>query len=228
METKQTNELPMVNLGILIETWNDMAMKKGWRTYDSVWDILKVKSVAEYTHYLENKLRNELGMEILSLDLDENECPKLPRNMLSLKVNADGYVGVWAHQKLVTRMNMLYDPEYAHFIIRTFKDQQLLQRRDEGGEAFKALMEAVHEHLSPNQWDYAQISKSLSQAVFYDLPVYQLEMKNIWNTHHATPYRQNLRKDICGSLTQMIVVGFIKTVNDLHNTILKLKQNYRQ
>ena len=237
----------MVNLNDVLKAGNEYRVKAGLRPYDEIRDILRMPSIAEYVMVVENKLRdralgNDYGVThkqkeriledskagiLPELELDKQGRVKYPKKMLAVKKRRGRYGGTWAHVKVAVRVGIEINPEFADAVIDTFINQQLLQRRDEGGEAFKALMEAVHQYLSPNQWDYAQISTKISQAVFYDLPVYQTEMRNIWNTHHATPHRQHLRRDICNSLTQMIEIGFIEEINDLYSAIFKLKRNYR-
>lgn len=96
----------MVNLNDVLKAGNEYRVKAGLRPYRDVNDILRIPAIAEYVMVVENKLREDQGLPLLSsFKIDKSGRAKLPtKHMVSIEVHRGRYGGTHAHIEIGQRI----------------------------------------------------------------------------------------------------------------------------
>ena len=117
-------------------------------------------------------------------------------------------------------------PEFEAVIYRVFIEGQLLKLRDDGGNNFKKLNQAIDQYLpnseekESNKGCYIHAAKLLRQKIFPNKK--QWDNTNIWNTNEACQQHHDLRKEYELKLCSFLQMGFIKDWEHLKEIIEKL------
>jgi hypothetical protein len=121
------------------------------------------------------------------------------------------------------------NPQFHYEVIDCFVENRLLMKRDDGGNAFKALNVAIDAYLpsregKSNQGIYIHCAKLIRNKVFGDIGTNWIVKThgNIWNSEYATDRKQLLRGQIEDKLISFLEVGIVKDWEHLKELINKL------
>jgi predicted nucleic acid-binding protein len=137
--------------------------------------------------------------------------------------------GYWANLHLLLDIAMMMNEEFKVELIDIFITRKLLEHRDKGGNAFKALnilIDTFPDLIEDARYNRVKISKS-------NVPIYK-EMASIinekvngefslgWNDEEKKAKQQEQREIYLKKLVSFIEMGFVNSYDSLKNTIERL------
>jgi hypothetical protein len=172
--------------------------------------FLKSKSTEEFI----SALSEELG-------IDKNDVIKRKGRGRNSKTYAQLHFLIYCAEKLSPRFHVR--------VIDTFISHNILQIRDDGGNAFKALNVAIDAYLperegkESNRGIYIQCAKLLRDKVFFDKDIDYPKDGLVWNSDYATYDKLQLRDKYEEKLITLLEMGVVRNYEHLKEFIEKLK-----
>ena len=126
------------------------------------------------------------------------------------KTRRGRYGGTWTHLYVLIDAAAYLDPDFKVQVYKTFIEGKLLQRRDEGGENFKAINIAIDAFLpgrdgKDNKWLFINLANLIADK--FGLPSAEKGV-NRWNG--ATLHQTEARSKIEETLTIMLRAGLVR------------------
>jgi len=128
----------------------------------------------------------------------------------AMKTKRGKFGGTWAHLKLMLRVAIQMDAQFADQVIETFITGKLLEHRDLAGENYKSLSASASVYPNVN---YPQLAKALNWNVF------NTHKKGIRQT--ATSKELNELRKLEEQMAFAIDMGYIKTFGQLIEDLRK-------
>lgn len=174
------------------------------------------------TLFLKSKSTQEF-IEALSeeLNIDKNNIIKRKGRGRNSKTYAQLHFLIYCAEKLSPRFHVR--------VIDIFISNKILQIRDDGGNAFKALNVAIDAYLperdenNSNRGIYIQCAKLLRDKVFYDKNIDYPKDGLVWNSNYATYEKLQLRDKYEEKLITLLEMGVVQNYEHLKEFIGKLK-----
>ena len=170
---------------------------------------LRSADTAEYVAAVEREL---FGFNsVVSTELEkEGMVETITKTSQLFQTKRGRYGGTWAHLYVLIDAAAYLDPDFKVQVYKTFIEGRLLQRRDEGGENFKAINIAIDAFLpgrdgKDNKWLFINLANLIADK--FGLPSAETGV-NRWNG--ATLYQTEARSKIEETLTIMLRAGLVR------------------
>ena len=189
---------------------------------------LRSADTAEYIAEVEKKLlgksitSNSVGNTELEISDYKGKIVSVTKTSPLFKTRRGRYGGTWAHLYILIDAATYLDPAFKLAVYETFIEGKLLQRRDEGGENFKAVNIAIDAYLpdregKDNKFLYINLANLIADK--FGLPEVE-KGKNRWND--ATLHQTEARAKIEETLTIMLRTGLVKDWDHLKTLVAAL------
>jgi hypothetical protein len=171
--------------------------------------FLKSKSTQEFIQALSEEL-----------NIDKDTIIKRKGKGRNSKTYAQLHFLIYCAEKLSPRFHVR--------AIETFISHNILQIRDDGGNAFKALNIAIDAYLperddkSSNRGIYIQCAKLLRDKVFFDKDIDYPKDGLVWNSNYATYEKLELRDKYEEKLITLLEMNVVQNYEHLKEFIGKL------
>ena len=180
---------------------------------------LRSADTAEYVAAVERELFGFNSVIITELESNPNMVDTITKTSPLFKTRRGRYGGTWAHLYVLIDAAAYLDPDFKVQVYKTFIEGKLLQRRDEGGENFKAVNIAIDAYLPGREdKDNKFLFIHLSNLIADKLGLPNIEKgKNRWN--EATLYQTEARSKIEETLTIMLRTGLVRNWEHLKELV---------
>ena len=183
---------------------------------------LRSADTAEYVAAVERELYGSNSVIITELESNPNLVETITKTSRLFKTRRGRHGGTWAHLYVLIDAATYLDPDFKVQVYKTFIEGKLLQRRDEGGENFKAVNIAIDAYLpgredKDNKFLYINLSNLIADK--FGLPEVE-KGKNRWND--ATLHQTEARSKIEETLTIMMRTGLVRDWNHLKELVVML------
>ena len=182
---------------------------------------LRSADTAEYVAAVEREL---FGFNsVVSTELEkEGMVETITKTSQLFQTKRGRYGGTWTHLYVLIDAAAYLDPDFKVQVYKTFIEGKLLQRRDEGGENFKAVNIAIDAYLpdregKDNKFLYINLANLIADK--FGLPEVE-KGKNRWND--ATLHQTEARAKIEETLTIMMRTGLVRDWNHLKELVVML------
>ena len=199
-------------MGNLNEFWdcgNAYRTQKGL-TPKLLTNWLRSADTAEYVAAVERELFGFNSVIITELESNPNMVYTITKTSPLFKTRRGRYGGTWTHLYVLIDAAAYLDPDFKVQVYKTFIEGKLLQRRDEGGENFKAINIAIDAFLpgrdgKDNKWLFINLANLIADK--FGLPSAETGV-NRWNG--ATLHQTEARSKIEETLTIMLRAGLVR------------------
>ena len=171
---------------------------------------LRSADTAEYVAAVERELFDSNSVIITELKSNPNMVDTITKTSPLFKTRRGRYGGTWTHLYVLIDAAAYLDPDFKVQVYKTFVEGKLLQRRDEGGENFKAINIAIDAFLpgrdgKDNKWLFINLANLIADK--FGLPSAETGV-NRWNG--ATLHQTEARSKIEETLTIMLRAGLVR------------------
>lgn len=182
---------------------------------------LRSADTAEYVAAVEREL---FGFNsVVSTELEkEGMVETITKTSQLFQTKRGRYGGTWTHLYVLIDAAAYLDPDFKVQVYKTFIEGKLLQRRDEGGENFKAINIAIDAFLpgrdgKDNKWLFINLANLIADK--FGLPSAEKGV-NRWNG--ATLHQTEARSKIEEMLTIMLRAGLVRDWEHLKELVAML------
>ena len=182
---------------------------------------LRSADTAEYVAAVERELLGFNSVESTELE-KEGMVETITKTSQLFQTKRGRYGGTWTHLYVLIDAAAYLDPDFKVQVYKTFIEGKLLQRRDEGGENFKAVNIAIDAYLpgredKDNKFLFIHLANLIADKL--GLPDTE-KGKNRWND--ATLHQTEARAKIEETLTIMLRTGLVKDWDHLKTLVAAL------
>ena len=182
---------------------------------------LRSADTAEYVAAVERELFGFNSVESTELKKD-GMVETITKTSQLFQTKRGRYGGTWTHLYVLIDAAAYLDPDFKVQVYKTFIEGKLLQRRDEGGENFKAVNIAIDAYLpgredKDNKFLFIHLANLIADKL--GLPDTE-KGKNRWND--ATLHQTEARAKIEETLTIMLRTGLVKDWDHLKTLVAAL------
>lgn len=168
---------------------------------------------------VERELYDSNSVIITELESNPNLVETITKTSRLFKTRRGRYGGTWTHLYVLIDAAAYLDPDFKVQVYKTFIEGKLLQRRDEGGENFKAVNIAIDAYLpgrdgKDNQFLFINLANLIADK--FGLPEVE-KGKNRWND--ATLHQTEARAKIEETLTIMLRTRLVKDWDHLKTLV---------
>ena len=215
----------MGKLNDVLAIGNSYRKTKGLREI-TLEEYLRRANTWEFIIEVEQKYGKTTNWEIPSLEKDEKNrivYSSLMKKFSVIKSQRGGKPenrGVWANLQIMLDLAIYLSPTLRLEMIDIFINQKLLQLRDIGGDSFKEfnkIVDTLPDRVGKNNMGiYIQVATKIRKKLEI------LDTKGYNEKEHNALIQEN-RTEWLKSLTFAVKVGFIKSYENLQNTLDKLE-----
>jgi hypothetical protein len=195
---------------------------KEWLRKELTWEYIIVRSkTKENPNFFKGVATTQLDFTILKDDKNQVNFSKMMEKYKNVIFSKRGkYGGTWADLRIMLDLANHLDPVLKDEMYEVFINQKILFWRDLGGENFKEFNKIVD--TLPDRVEKNNIGIYIQVATQIRKKLEILHTKGYNEKEHNSLIQEN-RAEWLKSLTFAIEVGFIKSFDDLKNTLDKLK-----
>jgi hypothetical protein len=195
---------------------------KEWLRKESTWEYIAVRSITKETpNFFKSVATTQLNFSILKdskKQVDFTEMMKKYKNVIFSKRGK--YGGTWADLRIMLDLANYLDPVLKDEMYEIFINQKILFWRDVGGDSFKEFNKIVD--TLPDRKDKNNIGIYIQVSTQIRKKLEILKTKGYNEKEHNSLIQEN-RAEWLKSLTFAVKVGFIKSYEELKNTLDKLE-----
>ena len=168
-----------------------------------------------------SKYLNSSELEVIE-NKGKSTVSRLTASSPLFKTRKGRYGGTWAHLYILIDAATWLDADFKVQVYKTFIEGKMLQRRDEGGENFKAVNIAIDAYLpdregKDNKFLFIHLANLIADK--FSLPAVE-KGKNRWND--ATLHQTEARSKIEDTLTIMLRTGLVRNWEHLKELVAVL------
>jgi hypothetical protein len=193
-----------------------------WLRLESTWEYIAVRSkTKEIPNYFKSAVAPELDFTLIKDIYNKVDYPQMMKKYKNVIFSKRGkYGGTWADLRIMLDLANYLDPVLKDEMYEIFINKKILFWRDLGGDSFKEfnkIVDTLPDRVGQkNRGIYIQVATKIRKKLEI------LETKGYNEKEHNALIQEN-RTEWLKSLTFAVKVGFIKSYEDLKNTLDKLE-----
>jgi hypothetical protein len=193
-----------------------------WLRLESTWEYIAVRSkTKEIPNYFKSAVAPELDFTLIKDIYNKVDYPQMMKKYKNVIFSKRGkYGGTWADLRIMLDLANYLDPVLKDEMYEIFINKKILFWRDLGGDSFKEfnkIVDTLPDRVGQkNRGIYIQVATKIRKKLEI------LDTKGYNEKEHNALIQEN-RTEWLKSLTFAVKVGFIKSYEDLKNTLDKLE-----